>query len=627
MELLFLEDALDHTHKKVATAILELFWKKEGSNRYGLLYSNNKYYKWNNKKLLWELEQSAQGQSSEIYSFNELIKLYETIRENDNKRISDSDDKGERANLEIHLKKVASLITKLNTLQYMSNVWYMVIKMITDNTFEENRDPVTPLIPTSDGKLFNIFTHESRIRNKDDLYTYTIDASFDDSIKSIQPEKLLYDDSLKTSHDFAWKFFYDFMSRNLERTLHLIELMGIYISGDCRDTTFAQFIGQANNGKSTFFNVLKMILAASAKSVSEKLVITRDGKSNETGPNPELLSLKHARLAYMAETNEGGYANTSFIKRLGQDVQSARGCHSNDVVEKIYNCHLIICSQHLLAFNSEDEAMKKRTRVIRANTWYKPQKSTYVNHNPDLEIPQDRLFEAKLKMFPDYRNAIFTIMALGAKQYADRDFNENLPDEVAASSLNYAADSFRYKDFVDDVCEFGEEKYIVHAPSFYQTYEKYILSDTSIVQKPDSKNTFYKIMAKKFGEKKKVGKRAIDGKDYEGKEYFIGVQINTIKLQAYIDEKEKQSIAKRAKQLDINNKAQDVIFHQNSTEVKTEPKPKKEPVFTNNQVKFNLNESKYENLKLEDFNNWSKESKIAFLDNYPTYKGMTIKFE
>src|SRR5436853_1074135 len=253
-----LNKALSGLHSDMVDAILFCLFKPldimDIPNCYSMIHDINTsdLYLWNPNTLLWNrYDSSVQTHHPKIKSFNYIIEKYVNI-------INELTIQTQEPNSNLIINSINAVICKLKTRSYKENVWKELLEHIQLN-FSDSRDKVNTKLPLNDGFLFDIFTHERRLRSPRDLYTFTLRAHIDNSITTIKPT----DDSPE-SHHIIWKFFNQLMSENEEMTIFLITTLAIYISGDVKDQSFMIIIGESNNGKSVLLSLMQWLLNDSA---------------------------------------------------------------------------------------------------------------------------------------------------------------------------------------------------------------------------------------------------------------------------------------------------------------------------------------------------------------------------
>ena len=92
-------------------------------------------------------------------------------------------------------------------------------------------------------------------------------------------------------------------------------------------------------------------------------------------------------------------------------------------------------------------------------------------------------------------NAFFTLLALGAKHYADNNFTLNIPSRVSIATEEYLADSFPYREFIEEYC-------VASPGGRCSTAELYKLYTQINGFKCDSSRDFHSIMRKKYNKVK-----------------------------------------------------------------------------------------------------------------------------
>jgi P4 family phage/plasmid primase-like protien len=517
--MILLEKALSGYHTDIANAILFYCFKPieimDIPDCYSIIYDTDtsEIYLWNLEQLLWKPhDHLIQGSHPKIRAFDDIIGRYTDIRSLFIKQIKESDNDSFKNESDLKIKKITSLIGKLKTRQYKESVWKEVLEQV-EIKFSTYCDKVSANLPLNNGTLFNIFTYESRLRTPKDFYTFTINAHITDTVTSIKPNEGSSED-----HKFAWKFFYDLMSHDEEKTLFLIKRLAIFISGNLLDQSYMIWIGDSNNGKSLLLKFLRWLLGDSCGPAAEGVFLDSGAKQPANAHTSHLCALKGLRIAYLSETKPGGVISSANIKAItgGDDIKTRA---AYDRISNNFQafCHLILATQHLPIMNTNDEGMLKRTLVINFRTWFRPRDCTFYNPNSILTIDEDRTMESKLKT-NGVANAILTMMSLAAHEYYINNYTCTIPQEIKTSLSTYAEASFPYSDFISEVCILDPGRYINSARmhEFYQAYCN---------GRGDSNKTFVNKMTKKFTRQRR---------GHDSGYCYIGIDIDISRLQNII---------------------------------------------------------------------------------------------
>ena len=206
------------------------------------------------------------------------------------------------------------------------------------------------LLPIKDKKILDLRTKEVRRRTKEDLFNFEINAEYKKFDK----------------YDEVEKFFDNICCKDKELSIYLKELSGYFMTGEICDRGFYIFYGKGKNGKSSYDNLLEIILGRGEyyNALSDDAILK---KKNKGGPTPELMNLKHSRLAVLPETDEDAEMNATRIKKLtGGDVMTGRALFMNEVSFKP-RAKFTLITNFKPKFNHRDRAILDRIRCIPFN--------------------------------------------------------------------------------------------------------------------------------------------------------------------------------------------------------------------------------------------------------------------
>lgn len=203
-----LDIAMSGYHSDIVNAMLFCCFKEpeiiDIIDCYSIIYDTDtsEIYLWNFTDLLWKRhDHSTQGSHPKIRCFDDIISKYTDMRKILSKQIKDSNDETLKSNNEISIKRITTLIGKLKTRQFRDSIWKELLEIV-ELKFSVYRDKINPYLPLNDGTLFNIFTHESRLRTPKDHFTFTINGHIANIVTSIKPLE-----NSSEAHKFSWNFF------------------------------------------------------------------------------------------------------------------------------------------------------------------------------------------------------------------------------------------------------------------------------------------------------------------------------------------------------------------------------------------------------------------------------------
>lgn len=212
-------------------------------------------------------------------------------------------------------------------------------------------------------------------------------------------------------------------------------------------------LGIGRNGKSTFWNVIAMVLGSYSGNISADALTTGCHRNIK----PELAETKGKRLLIASEMQEGARLNDSVVKQL---------CSTDKIfAEKKYKdpfsfnpCHtLVLYTNHLPRVSASDDGIWRRLIVI--------------PFNAKIEGEGDRKNYAKF-LFENAGEAILAWLIEGARKAIELDFKVPVPPCVRQAIEAYREQNNWFGHFLEDKCEVGDS-FTESSSELYQTYRGY----------------------------------------------------------------------------------------------------------------------------------------------------------
>lgn len=253
-----------------------------------------------------------------------------------------------------------------------------------------------------------------------------------------------------------------FFCRNTDLIEYVQLNCGIAIIGMVYVEALFIALGVGRNGKSTFWNVIAMVLGSYSGNISADALTTQCRRNIK----PELTEAKGKRLLIASEMQEGARLNDSVVKQL---------CSTDRIfAEKKYKdpfsfnpCHtLVLYTNHLPRVSASDDGIWRRLIVI--------------PFNAIIEGAGDRKNYAKY-LFENAGEAVLAWLIEGAKKAIELDFKVPVPPCVRQAIDEYREQNNWFGHFLEDRCEVGEE-FKVSSSELYQEYRAYCLDTGEYVR-------------------------------------------------------------------------------------------------------------------------------------------------
>lgn len=157
------------------------------------------------------------------------------------------------------------------------------------------------------------------------------------------------------------------MNDDEEMADFIIRLLGYGLLGDKHLHIWAIMYGPlSRNGKDTLMNIIKRILGKRLHvRIGVSMLVEQKFPRNSSQPEPDLLALRGARIAYASEANARQALDQAKIKDLtGGGYITARGISDKDMTEWKQSALLLLLTNYLPKLDIDDDGFKARTLCI-----------------------------------------------------------------------------------------------------------------------------------------------------------------------------------------------------------------------------------------------------------------------
>lgn len=197
---------------------------------------------------------------------------------------------------------------------------------------------------------------------------------------------------------------------------------------------FILFGSSTRNGKSTLLESIKGVLGDYARAISSS---TLAEKPTGKEANPEIISLIGTKLIICGELNAETLLNDTLLKSMiGNDTNSARNLHSNDVLNFVINGKLFANCNELPPMKNDDLLNSDRIIVI-------PFERHFSEHEQNKDLK-------KIFATPEYRAVILSWLIEGYKRYRQYGIKVNMPNKVKQAIKNYQSEANSINVFLND---------------------------------------------------------------------------------------------------------------------------------------------------------------------------------
>lgn len=421
---------------------------------------NKPFYQFDNTTGLWEhLEVHTAGHSQKVAILNHIIGIFTTMHGDALKlqtgfktltgKEAEETTPDKKKMVNCYAKNSGLLVKKLASRSFASGVWQDVTDWLTIESLDRF-DPISPIIPMNNGKNIDIFTGEIIQRSVNDInkYTHSFNAHLVESITSFEP---IDDNSL---HATVYGELLKFTCGDKAKLLFLLKMIGIYISGDVSDKTILILVGEGNDGKSAFINLISAIVGKAADTVAPGVIFDTGMASSANSHTAHIDHCKGLRLGTKSEGNKGFKAwNLDLIKQFsGSDKVYNRAPSAADKSGNVFPIHLIVAGNpcDFPPLPSADKACESRFMFFLFSAFFDMGLGVTHTVTPVKTYDADRNFKARFSQ-PDYLNMVFTLISLAVRGH-DIEANFTPPDYVKRVTENFMSGGFLYQDFVDLYC-------------------------------------------------------------------------------------------------------------------------------------------------------------------------------
>lgn len=271
------------------------------------------------------------------------------------------------------------------------------------------------------------------------------------------------------------KFLWTFMSGDQEMINYLQKVVGYCLTGLTREQCMFIFVGNGQNGKSTFTNIIRTLLGSYAISIPSKSIMSQTG--SDTIRN-DLAMLKGARFVDTSETQEGKKIDEPLLKLMtGGDPITARFLNKEyftyQPIHKIF-----LSTNHKPEIMGTDDGIWRRFRMIMCNTCI-PAKDR-----------DNNLYDKLLKEM----DGILYWAFVGCLLYLDEGLES--PQTVKDATEDYRKEQDRLGEIVTEHCDEGGS---VRIKDLFDVYRD---SCTRNGEKYESRTVFIEKIRKRYTVKK-----------------------------------------------------------------------------------------------------------------------------
>ena len=232
---------------------------------------------------------------------------------------------------------------------------------------------------------------------------------------------------------------------DLELTQYIKRAVGYSATGRTDEHCLFFAYGNGKNGKSTFMNMLSMVMGDYATTTSVEALLDVNAKGE--GASPYMARLPGKRLAMAQEMPEGRRMNESLVKSItGGDRIATRGLYK-DVFEFTPSHSLWVSGNHKPRIAGTDDGIWRRLRIL-----------PFTVSIPEGERRNSRVIEAE---FYAHRAGILRWIIEGARMWYKMGLGSCNAVDVATSE--YRGEEDAVARFISERCDLGPTKSVSKA--------------------------------------------------------------------------------------------------------------------------------------------------------------------
>ena len=423
-----MEQALSGYHTDVAIALHRVYWLDFVYCPVG----RGKWFQFKNHRWF----EANQGIDLRKAISRDFMKRFEAARMLLSRQIHDSNDEAFKANGEITMKKITTLIGRLKTVSFKSCIMTESAEHFSNDRFMDLLD-VNPELTGLTNGILEVSNHHVLFRS----------AKPEDYISMCT--NIPYHQNFSWKHPLVQECMKWFGQIFTDRTLlhHFLKFAASCLKGRNSDKIFPIFTGEGDNSKSMIVKLFEATFSSYCIKFDISNVTGRN--TNASGPTPQLARAKATRIAFMDEPEDDVPLHKGVIKKwIGGDSFFGRLLQDNGGDIQVFFKLILTCNKVPIIPNA-DKAIKNRTRLF-------PYLSTWVDDPPEDEAEQYRQRRFKKNPFFERRIPILAPAFLWIMvQYYPHYSTECLVDPaiVTETTEAYWRDNDVYAQFAADTIQ------------------------------------------------------------------------------------------------------------------------------------------------------------------------------
>lgn len=214
--------------------------------------------------------------------------------------------------------------------------------------------------------------------------------------------------------------------------------------------------GTGKNGKSTFFNLLSMVMGSYSGNLSAE-ILTKNSRINKKN---EFAELRGKRLVIASELEDGRQLDTASLKQLcSTDMIYAEKKYKNPF-SFIPTHTTVLCTNHLPSVEALDNGTWRRLVVVPFQA--------VIHDSEEIKNYTEYLFQ-------NSGGAVLSWMIQGAQKFIESDYKISQPEIVKRAIKAYQAENNWIQNYLFECCE-TDRAYFEKAGKLYNNYKDYCIN-------------------------------------------------------------------------------------------------------------------------------------------------------
>ncbi len=220
--------------------------------------------------------------------------------------------------------------------------------------------------------------------------------------------------------------------------------------------------GTGKNGKSTFFNLLSMVLGNYSGNLSAE-IFTKNSRINKKN---EFAELRGKRLVIASELEDGRQLDTASLKQLcSTDMIYAEKKYKNPF-SFIPTHTTVLCTNHLPSVEALDNGTWRRLVVVPFQA--------VIHDSEEIKNYTEYLFQ-------NSGGAVLSWMIQGAQKFIESDYKISQPEIVKQAIKTYRAENNWIQNYLFECCE-TDSAYTEKAGKLYNNYRDYCINTGGLIK-------------------------------------------------------------------------------------------------------------------------------------------------